>query len=319
MPQLLFVFLDGVGLGPATDANPFATAQWPALQALAGDQPWTDALAPLATPERTVRAIDATLGVDGLPQSGTGQASLFTGVNGPARAGRHYGPFPHSATFEALRTQNLFQRIRALDDPRGPAFANAYPPQFFERVDQTGRWTVTTRCCVEAGVEIRGVDAARDGRAVPADLSGDAWRTHLGIDLGPLSPTRAGEHLLRVHRAHAVTVFEYFLTDKVGHRRVDTTPDVLLHQLDAFFGALLDGLDPAEDTLLVSSDHGNLEDRSHTQHTRHPVPLFAYGWAAPFFADARALTDVTPAVERALRAASTSRDDLASSSHAARR
>ena len=60
------------------------------------------------------RAIDARLGVEGLPQSGTGQAALFTGVNAPRLAGRHYGPYPHSKTRPALTADNVFSRILRL-------------------------------------------------------------------------------------------------------------------------------------------------------------------------------------------------------------
>ena len=42
-------------------------------------------------------ALDAGLGVEGLPQSATGQAVLLTGVNIPAELGYHYGPKPNPA------------------------------------------------------------------------------------------------------------------------------------------------------------------------------------------------------------------------------
>ena len=73
-------------------------------------------------------------------------------------------------------------------------------------------------------------------------------------------------------------------------------------RLNQFLRRLLDLLDPSRDTLLITSDHGNVEDVSHTQHTRNPVPLVVRGWAAPYFAEARDLTDVTPCIVDALRA-----------------
>jgi phosphopentomutase len=100
-----------------------------------------------------------------------------------------------------------------------------------------------------------------------------------------------------------MTFFEYFLTDKVGHRRIEMSPSTLLADLDSFLDGLLGALKPSEETLLITSDHGNFEDTSHTQHTRNPVPLIVYGWAAPHFANASDLTDVTPSIVRALRSA----------------
>ena len=310
MKRILFVFLDGVGVGPATADNPLASLEpvssHSALTALAGDQAWTAPLQPVSTPDHTVRTLDATLDVDGLPQSGTGQASLFTGVNCAKRVGRHFGPFPHSATHEILATQSIFSQLQAAngsasDEPLQSAFANAYPPRFFEFARGRGRWTVTTRACKEAGVAIRDTDRLRHGRAVTADLTGAAWREKLGLDVDVCGVATAGRRLVDLSQDYAFTLFEYFLTDKVGHGRADLSPDDLLHQLDELFASIADHADPDELSLVVTSDHGNLEDVGVKTHTRHPVPLFVTGWAAPYFHDARSLTDVTPAVLKALR------------------
>ena len=303
MRRILFVFLDGVGLGPSHAHNPLAATDLPSFAHLAHGQSWTADLASVTTPHRTIRSLDAVLGVDGLPQSGTGQATLFTGVDCIRMAGRHFGPFPHSATHTVLDADNLFHQIHALGNGTTPAtaFANAYPPLFFERAASRGRWPTTTRCCRAASVRLRTLDDLQSGDALAADLTGDGLRTHLDLPVERRRPRDAGTHLAALHRRHAFTLFEYFHTDKMGHGRLDESPVHLLGQLDAFFAALLDTLDPAADTLLVTSDHGNLEALHRKTHTRHPVPLLVYGWAAPFFSEATDLTDVTPSIVRALQ------------------
>lgn len=304
MRRILFVFLDGVGLGPATPHNPLSTHSRPALEQLAGDQPWTAALSPVETQRHVVRSLDATLGVEGLPQSGTGQATLFSGVNCATRVGRHFGPFPHSATHAVLDHESLFHHVNALPLPVSSspsAFANAYPPRFFDHVEQSGRWTVTTRCCKNAGVDIRGLNDVRNEQALTAELTGSAWREKLDLDVEVITEETAGTRLVDIHRNHALTLFEYFLTDKVGHDRIDDSPEKILNALDRFFRAILEALDPEMETLVVTSDHGNLEDAERTTHTRNPVPLIARGWAASYFSDAGDLTDVTPAIVEALQ------------------
>ena len=42
--------------------------------------------------------------VPGLPQSGTGQYSLFTGDNGAQRFGRHFGPWVPTMLYQAAHT-----------------------------------------------------------------------------------------------------------------------------------------------------------------------------------------------------------------------
>ncbi len=304
MPHILFVFIDGVGLGPPGDQNPFARLSLPAFEALAGGQPWTAGAVPLDEPGHVFRPLDANLGVDGLPQSGTGQATLFTGINCAAVAGRHFGPYPHSKTRPVLAAGNVFSKVKALlpaaDEPA--AFANAYPPRFFTYARRRDRWTVTTHCCLEAGVRVRTLGDLRRGTALAADLTGAGWDA-LDLEVEPISEGEAGACLHTISRRHAFTLFEYFHTDKAGHSCDTERAAGVLHALHRFFATLLERTDRDEELLLITSDHGNLEDLSVKSHTRHPVPLIAYGRGADAFRAARAITDVTPAILRALAAA----------------
>ena len=50
--------------------------------------------------------------------------------------------------------------------------------------------------------------------------------------------------------------------------------------------------------LVVTSDHGNLEDIASGHHTLNPVPLLAAGPGAAEFAAAGSLLDVAPGVRR---------------------
>ncbi len=131
-PSILMIFLDGVGLASRRDRdNPFATDEYAGLSAIAGGLQWTrETFAHTDSDLLRATGIDACLGIDGLPQSGTGQATLFTGVNCAAIVGRHHGPYPHSSTRETIRTRNIFHQLGLQE--RHSAFANAYPPVFFE-------------------------------------------------------------------------------------------------------------------------------------------------------------------------------------------
>ncbi len=75
--------------------------------------------APFVGPRATLLALDATLGVQGLPQSATGQASLLTGQNVAAAIGEHYGPKPNPAVAKSLlERESLFAVGEALAGPR---------------------------------------------------------------------------------------------------------------------------------------------------------------------------------------------------------
>ncbi len=299
MTPVLFVFLDGVGLGPASDANPFATLSLPAFERLAGGQQWTDAARPIRDATHVFVPIDATLGIPGLPQSGTGQAALFSGENAAAAHGAHFGPYPPTAVRPILAAHSIYQRLLDQDVPADAlTFANAYPDRFFAAAEARGRWTVTTFMANAAGVRLRTARDLAAGDALTADLTDVGWQRLVEPDLPVITEADAAERLLEMARRHRFTLFEYFLTDKAGHSRdADRAADILT-SLDRFFAALLGRL--GDVLLVVSSDHGNLEDLGTKSHTTNPVPLVALGPDAGRFAGAASLLDVTPALISAM-------------------
>ena len=106
--RVLFVFLDGVGIGPSDpDRNPFLQARLPTLTRLIGHLPTLDRPSEAAGAPARVVPLDATLGVAGTPQSGTGQTALLTGHNAPALYGRHFGPWTPVKLRPLLASENL--------------------------------------------------------------------------------------------------------------------------------------------------------------------------------------------------------------------
>ena len=290
----LVVFVDGIGLAPPGPANPFS-ASLPAFESLAGGHTWVDGVPARRQPGHVFLPIDATLGLEGLPQSGTGQAALFTGENAARVHGRHFGPYPPTTVRSLVAEQSVFAQLVARGVPADElAFANAYPDRFFRFVEARGRWTTTTLAAHAAGVRLRTAADLAEGRAIPADLTGEGWSRLIDATMRPFSEAEAARRVLALTAAHRLTLVEYYLTDKAGHSQDAGRASATLASLDRFLGALLAGLDPARDLLVLTSDHGNLEDLSVKGHTRNPVPLVAWGHGAGGFADAASLLDVAP-------------------------
>ncbi|NND72891.1 MAG: peptidase [Rhodothermales bacterium] len=294
MRHVVFIFIDGLGLGSDDkDVNPLARFDLPGFESLAGGQPMTGSANSVSTPELVFSQIDANLGVDGLPQSGTGQASIFTGTNCAKEAGRHYGPYPHSTSAEAIEKRNIFTRLveSGTATINQLAFANTYPARFFRYVDRTNRWTVTTRCCMSAGVHIRSTEDLATGNGVAADVTGEGLRS-IDDNVTPISETEAGDNLLRLASAHRFTLFEFFHTDKAGHAMSFDRAHKRLTALDRFLAHLQTHLDIDEALLLLTSDHGNIEDLTVKTHTRNPVPFVALGSGAEHFSDVAAIDEI---------------------------
>jgi bisphosphoglycerate-independent phosphoglycerate mutase (AlkP superfamily) len=141
-------------------------------------------------------------------------------------------------------------------------------------------------------VRLRDGDDLRAGTAVPADFTGALWPE---VDLPPpITPAAAGGRLARMARGYRLTLFEVWITDKAGHSRDSARAAGVLADLDAFMAGLLDEFDRSAGLLVISSDHGNLEDLSTKTHTLNPVPLVALGAGAGRFAAARTIADVVP-------------------------
>lgn len=270
---VLFLFLDGVGVGPRDrERNPFARARLPHWEGLAGSEvPF------LGGAGRGWRPVDATLGVEGLPQSGTGQVTLLAGVNAARYRQRHVGPWIDPPLKELLSQRNAFAAV--LRAGKGARLANAFPDQYLDRVARgRGRSSAIVWAARLAGLPLLGHRELRRGEALSAFLDQDGWR-RMGYDVPRITPEEAGRRLARLARQGDFTLFEYYLSDFLGHRQDMSGAVAALEAFDAFLGGILAALD-REALLVLSSDHGNLEELHHSRHTRNPVPLMASGRGA---------------------------------------
>ena len=300
---MLLVFLDGVGIGPADpERNPFARAELPNLRRLLGGRlPVADDLdadGRIASGRTVLVAADATLGVAGVPQSGTGQTSLLTGRNAAAEYGRHFGPWVPTGLRPLLQAENLLTRAAASGGR--VAFANAYPIASIEADPRIFRRPAAPPLAARAaGVLVRDLAELARGEAVASSITNDRWIERLGDGLAQVAADEAGRRLARIAMGAEVTLFAHYDTDHAGHRGGMEGAVAALEKVDAFLGGLAAAL-PDDALLVVGSDHGNVEDVT-GGHTLNPVPLLLYGAGAGEAAEGiRDLAGVVPAILRAL-------------------
>ena len=129
-----------------------------------------------------------------------------------------------------------------------------------------------------AGYGLKNESDLYAGNAISADFTSQGWRTHLGYQDAPLlTPNQAGERLRTLAHQTDLAIFEYWLTDVAGHHRDMQSASTLLEMLDLVFGSLLRTWDDGNGLVILTSDHGNLEDLSTRRHTRNDVPLLLIG------------------------------------------
>ncbi len=275
--RVLMVFLDGVGIGARDPAsNPLFAGEYPAFRRLAGDDLFHLQRREFQDRQTSLLSLDTTLGVPGLPQSGTGQTALFTGENAPRLIGRHFGPYPYSLLRPVIASQSIFSRLKS----RGiaPALANAYPQRFFDHLARhPSRITVPPYACMEAGIPLyRAEDLAR-GVGISADITGAGWHVLGYPGTKVISHAVAGNRLVRLLEKHEFVLFEYWKTDHAGHAQDPDAASAALGALDGLLAGVLEKLDLRRDLLMITSDHGNFEDLRVKTHTRNPVPALLHG------------------------------------------
>lgn len=290
--QFLLVFLDGVGLGAVGEENPLSVdGSMPALTRYL-EQPLIEGAA-LARQTVLLKGVDATLGVSGLPQSATGQATIYTGRNAPAFLGRHQSGFANGSLRRLIDEFGLFRRAIALG--RGATLANAYSPEYFYAIAQRRRrYSVCTLLNMTANLPFRMQYEYDRGEAILWDITGENSRGGKGCRL-PILPQEAGKRLAELSGGYGVTLFESYLSDYAGHARDKTQAIACLQRIDAFLESAIAYL-PPEVTLIVTSDHGNIEDLSTKRHTLNEVPLIAIGPQAATFSQIEDLTGITPQI-----------------------
>jgi hypothetical protein len=292
--RLLFIFLDGVGIGEADpDRNPFARAVIPTLLRLMGGKLPTLAAPRVRGRHGTSFPLDATLDTDGIPQSGTGQASLLTGQNAALLYGRHFGPWTPVSLRPLVEERSMLRAAR--DAGRTVVFANAYPRGW---PGPRGKLRVAgpPLAARGAGLLDRHEEALAEGRAVSSEMVNEAWRAHLGhVGLPRVTEEEAGRNLGRISAEAELTLWAHYATDTAGHRGGMEGGVVALERLDRFLAGVLETL-PGDATLLLASDHGNLEEVA-GGHTRNPALGVAAGPGARTLSDRmERLTDVAPAI-----------------------
>jgi 2,3-bisphosphoglycerate-independent phosphoglycerate mutase len=304
--KLIFIFLDGVGIGPNIDKNPLYKVQAEYLPFYHGA---------LSLPDGTpVKSIDANLGVAGLPQSGSGQTTLYTGVNIPQMIGEHKSSYPTRAMRKQILEKNILSKLK--QNGLDAVFINAYPiysrlfrephiqikpngefhfspafPRLFRR-----RVSATSCMMVASGQPAFNEDDILAEESVFQEYT-NRWLNEKGLKLPEFSPEKAAEIIFNASLKRDFLLYEYFQTDLYAHRHSFEDQLRLIEDLNRLLEKLFSLMDPETHTFLLTSDHGNLEDHTTRSHTRNPVPLVVWGKdSEPLRDTIDDLSHVTPAI-----------------------
>ena len=300
--HMVMIFLDGFGLG-GQDDNPIVAAKTPVLdELLGGHLLWGKRC---ITHNNTVlRALDATLGVPGTPQSATGQTTLWTGINAAKAIGHHLHAYPNQPLAEIIAEKSIFRQLA--DAGKTVMFANTFTDAYDQAVGTGKRkHTASTLSALAGGVRLRRVSELMEGLAVYQDMT-NAILVQLGEQVPVISSFEAGQHLGNLALNYDFTLYEFFQTDVLGHKQLWDEAIGLVERIDSFIGGFLSVIEEQEDVAwILTSDHGNIEDFSVKGHTTNPVPALCWSNQPVQWPEWDTLEEVTPGIFKLLTPSST--------------
>lgn len=295
--HFVMIFIDGLGLG-LKEKNPVISAFTPNLDRLLGGQELIDK-GTVYYKRAVMYSIDACLGVEGIPQSATGQTTLWTGVNAAEAIGCHLNAYPNERLIEIIKSHSIFKQLK--NKGKRIAFANAFSANYQELISQGLRkHSASTLCALAGGITLRTGNDLIAGKAVYQDITNETMRKR-GENVPIFSPYQAGVNLGKLMLEYDFTLFEFFQTDILGHKLDYEKAVEIIELLDIFLGGFFEVIEAVDSgdqriAFMLTSDHGNIEDLSTREHTFNKVPAICWANFDIEFPNLKSLQDITPAV-----------------------
>lgn len=301
--HFVMIFLDGFGLGNERD-NPIVAAHTPYLDELLGGHYFWGQERKIENGRVFLTPLDASLDVPGIPQSATGQTTLWTGVNGAKALGFHLNAYPNEKLASIIADKSIFKQLAGLG--KKVTFANTFTDAYDEMI-ATGkrRHTASTLSALAGGVRLRRVADLLAGKGVYHDMTNEILRDLAGsVDIPLISPFEAGQNLGKIALEYNFTLYEFFQTDVRGHKQDWEKAVSLVEQIDEFIGGFMSVVGRSQEDVawLLTSDHGNIEDFSVKGHTQNPVPALAWSNRNVDWPRWERLEEVTPGIVKMILA-----------------
>jgi bisphosphoglycerate-independent phosphoglycerate mutase (AlkP superfamily) len=147
---------------------------------------------------------------------------------------------------------------------------------------------------------IRTAEDLYNNEAVMQDITRETIQDRYA-DIPVISPQSAAEHLCRLAQANDFTFFEFFQTDVSGHSMDYERACAVLRIYDRFLATVCRLAETSGITIVITSDHGNIENMSERGHTFNKVPFISIGpGAASLREGVESLVDVAGSFLRAM-------------------
>ena len=160
-------------------------------------------------------------------------------MNAAEKLGRHLCGFPTKTLKGILSERNILKRFR--QEGLRCAYVNAYQPGFFLRLGSLPESAMTYSALVADQALFR-LDQILKEEALYQDFT-NQMLIERGYDVPLYSPAQAGRILAKISSNYHLAVYEYFITDFVGHAQDARKGFQEVSKLDEFLVSLLEVVD----------------------------------------------------------------------------
>jgi len=281
--SVILIFLDGVGIGNNnSNFNPCLHSKYQ-----------------IFSPHKNLPyngkkyALDAQLNVNGFPQSATGQTAIYTGKNSAKLIDKHLFGFPNEELKELLATNSIFKKLISLKYKC--KFLNAFRPVFFTSPELFKNIRLSTTSEMNRSVDLPfcTLEDIKSKQALYHDFT-NSEIIDKGFQIPRFNAEIASSILVEQSTKYDLILYEYFLTDKAGHSKDMKYAIQEVNKVESLIYNVASKIQNIDTSLVVCSDHGNIEDIRTKSHTLNPA-FFAV-WTHSMKKSMKSLMDISPLV-----------------------
>jgi len=282
--SVILIFVDGIGIGEQRiEFNPCLHSKFQIFSPV-NSLPFGGKKFP----------IDAQLNVNGFPQSATGQTTIYTGINAAKLINKHLFGFPNEKLRELIIKESIFKKL--ITSGFKCKFLNAFRPVFFTSPELFENIRLSTTSEMNRAVDLPfcTLKDIKNKNALYHDFT-NFEIIEKGFRLPKYNTEIASSIILSQAKQYDLVLYEYFLTDKAGHSRDIIYAVNEINKVESLIYNVAKKIFDTDNSLIVCSDHGNIEDIRIKSHTLNPA-FFAV-WTKKHIKPLKSLLDISPLIE----------------------
>jgi len=171
---------------------------------------------------------------------------------------------------DLIANESLFKKLKLAGYKC--KFINTFRPVFFTSPElfKNVRMSTTSEMNRTANFPFSTLNDIKNKKALYHDYT-NIELISKGFNLPQYNAKTAADILIRLSDEYDFVLYEYFLTDSVGHSKDMNYAKSEIERIDSLIYGVVEKIKKSDKTVIVCSDHGNIEDIRTKSHTMNPA------------------------------------------------